>query len=289
MKTIISKIQYRNFEPGEYVEEKVRTLEESIRLIKDFPWEVQRVNNPIGITNPSITFEDADGNFLKVAPYYNKRFAVYFLKDKKFLYVKNGVESDEVNNIIRIFFDEIPFDTSTFSRKTSFFTNSKKQFYLNDFKYEIKGPFYFLDNFFYSNSFFTLIYATACFFIFIFHKETRQDKIGALICFIGFIVAACLAKLYFYASAKGKTLILSKGNDTFQYGDKDNLATFNKQKIASIIIPPAKRGLGFDSHVYKILFQDGSYLVIPDIILPPFKFSGKFPGIKIECARTNYN
>lgn len=39
MNLLISKIQHKNFEIGEFVQEKERSFEESINLIEHFPWE----------------------------------------------------------------------------------------------------------------------------------------------------------------------------------------------------------------------------------------------------------
>jgi len=39
---LISKVQYKNFEPGEFTDRRGRTYDETIALIEAFPWSQQR-------------------------------------------------------------------------------------------------------------------------------------------------------------------------------------------------------------------------------------------------------
>ena len=52
MVRLTSKIQYKNFEIGEFIEEEKRTYEEIINLIEKFPWDRERENIKIDLTNP---------------------------------------------------------------------------------------------------------------------------------------------------------------------------------------------------------------------------------------------
>jgi hypothetical protein len=282
MNTIVSKIQYKNCEPGEFKEEKVRTLNDSIQLIKDFPWAAQRTGNPVGLTNPSLTFQDNDSNFLKLAPSYNGRFILYYFKKDKCLYSRKGIELEEALKTIEQFYQESSFDYSPFVREQHPFKHLQKHFVTKHFRYEAKGMFYFLQNFIYSDfsQFFIIVIPSSV--IATLQAGGEVPIVKGLICLIIIFIIICIGRLYFYSSAKGKVLILSKGSDEFQFGDKKSLITFNKKDIASITIPGPKKGWGLENHIYKISFKDEGYLYIPDILLPSTKFTNKFPGIKLN-------
>ena len=66
MTRLISKVQYKNFEAGEFVEVCERTFNETTELIEKFPWTDQRDKIVIDLTNPSITIEGKNNDFLKL-------------------------------------------------------------------------------------------------------------------------------------------------------------------------------------------------------------------------------
>ena len=67
MTALVTKIQYNNFETGEFSEVRERTYEETVDLIEHFPWNKQREKLVIDLTNPSVTIEGGDNDFLKFA------------------------------------------------------------------------------------------------------------------------------------------------------------------------------------------------------------------------------
>ena len=69
MISLISKIQYHNFEAGEFIDRKERSYEDTISLIKAFPWATERNGLKVDLTNPSITIENSYNEFLKLALY----------------------------------------------------------------------------------------------------------------------------------------------------------------------------------------------------------------------------
>ena len=69
MTNLVSKMQYKNFEAGEFIEEKERSFDETIELIGNFPWEAQREKIVIELTNPSVTMEGKNNDYLKLCKY----------------------------------------------------------------------------------------------------------------------------------------------------------------------------------------------------------------------------
>ena len=64
MPDFISKLQYKNYEKGEFSDEKVRGLDETIQLIKNFPWTKQR-GVDVQLTGPSVTIQNEYAEYLK--------------------------------------------------------------------------------------------------------------------------------------------------------------------------------------------------------------------------------
>src|ERR1700750_2717214 len=112
MKELISKIQYKNFEPGEFIEEKNRTYEETIQLIEDFSWNEQRDHIVIDLTNPSITIEGENNDYLKLAVFFNAKFVLHYLSNEKILFTKSFTDFRESYKYIHGFFESASFDVS---------------------------------------------------------------------------------------------------------------------------------------------------------------------------------
>lgn len=83
MKTLISKLQYKNYEKGEFNNIEMRTAEETIQLIKDYPWEEQRQLASVELTCPSVTIEHDSGKFLKLGPHFGGKFCLYLSDGRK--------------------------------------------------------------------------------------------------------------------------------------------------------------------------------------------------------------
>ncbi|WP_336518274.1 hypothetical protein [Pollutibacter soli] len=88
---LISKIQYSNYETGEFSEEKERTFDEVKDVIEKFPWEKQRKGITIDLTNPSVTIHGKKNDYLKLSLFYNGRFVLYYLNQEGELSV-NGFD-----------------------------------------------------------------------------------------------------------------------------------------------------------------------------------------------------
>jgi hypothetical protein len=86
MPEFISKLQHNTYEKGEFSDEQPRDLEETINLIKDFPWDAERTLTDIQLTGPSVTILDNDLNYLKLGLYFGGKFCVYYLDKDNHLY-----------------------------------------------------------------------------------------------------------------------------------------------------------------------------------------------------------
>jgi len=135
MPEFISKLQYKTSEDGEYTDEKARSLEQTIELIKKFPWDIEQYAD-LGITGPSITILDGNGNYLKVGIYYGGKYSLYYLNSKNHLYERKNIKMDIVYATVTEFFiNEV--DPQNFEKQNYSF-GIKRLFNTNQFEYYIK-------------------------------------------------------------------------------------------------------------------------------------------------------
>ena len=81
MSLLNAKLQFNTFETGEFTEEKERTFEEVVALIRNFPWEDQTEILRVGLTNPSVTLDRNRKSFLKLLPYFHGKYALFYFHD----------------------------------------------------------------------------------------------------------------------------------------------------------------------------------------------------------------
>ena len=137
MTRLTSKIQYKNFEIGEFIEEKERTFEEIMELIERFPWELQREKIVIDLTNPSVTIQGKNNDYLKIALFYNGKFVLRYFDQKQTLYTKSISEVTDSYKYIRDYIATSVFDTNDFKKENTLFQDNAKHFISQKFNYEV--------------------------------------------------------------------------------------------------------------------------------------------------------
>lgn len=265
---MISKLQYNNYETGEFSEEKERSLKEIISLVHNFPWEKQRDYFVNGLTSPSITLEDNEGNYLKLALYYNGKFIVFFHTANNKLYSHAVIHIEDFTPIINEFISN-SIDLNSFKKEEYLGINSLKHFATNDFAYELSFKKNFLYIFFRSG-----IGFIALPFLYFFIKAAFNiNKIFPII-FLSIAAIFYIAlPLYYYFNyyifSKKLHLILSKGKNEFYYGPSNDIRIFNKNEIENIKVYSSTYSrnplAGFA--ICKILLISGEELIIPNILI----------------------
>lgn len=134
MERLISKIQYNNFETGEFIEEKERSYTETIKLIESFPWNQQRQKLLVSLTNPSVTIEGKQNDYLKLSVYFNAKYVLYYLDENNTLYTKDFTNITYAYQYIELLFLS-HFDTSDFKKQNTWLKNNQIHFVSQDFKY----------------------------------------------------------------------------------------------------------------------------------------------------------
>lgn len=280
MSKLASKVQYKNFETGEFNNIAFRTVEETIDLLEKFPWNEQRNLTSVDLTCPSITIEHSSGSFLKIGHYFNAKYCLYSLTKNRILRSRVITNLHDCYPIISDFYSGI--DLLADSEKSYFVFNPGKYFVTRSFEYTLTAGRIF--NFLlFPTGFLTLLALAILTVGFSFSSYTTLGTSVA----IGFFMVfnGCNIYLFFnyYFFTKNWYLKISKGNDRFFWGMKNNVKEYSKTDIESInqFKNPAPRNPWNDNIIYKIRFKDGEQIQFPNLLIGETDFHNKFPEHKI--------
>jgi len=276
---LLTKTQLKDYEPGEFSDCKQRTFSETRDLIEHFPWTQQRDHIAISLTNPSITIEGLAGDYLKLAPYYNGKFVLYYLDGKNHLFTYSMPTLQEAYPIIQSFFDN-KLDIAGFKHQPTPFINNRHHFVAANFTYTMSSTSTLLSVCLLSLLW--LAFPIISIFAFIAHPPsvplTCFGVIGLIFASLALILIA--SSISHYRASKGKVLSISRGNPLFQFGSIGAPATYDKKDISDIIQYGASRGFEGLKRT-EIIFKDGASINISGMIADIGTMSLKFPEQKI--------
>ena len=233
MTEVTSKLQHKEFEIGEFIAEKVRTFDESKKIIFEFPWDIERENLKVGLTNPSITFEKQKSNFLKLSTSYNQKFLLNYFNELQELHSKTFNNYAETFPFIEKYFVESTFDATEFRKENTWLKNIKQHFYTQNFIIEVTTNSAL--KYLFKTSWISFSLPISIYLIFVFIGHSRFDTLGHItIAFVIFFVGGCLNIVLFsnhYFWGRNNSLILSRGNDNFYFGNKNAIKKYSKNDI----------------------------------------------------------
>lgn len=289
MNKLVSKLQYNNFEVGEFVEAKERTLGETITLINTFPWQSQRKNLVIDLTNPSVTIEGKQGSYLKLATSYNQKFVLRYITAKNTLYNKVIETVNESIPIIQDFYLNATFNFTGFKKQPTLFKNNLMHCITNNFVYGV--TLIRIKKFLLKTSLFNLLFGlflTALVVNDSFEAVQTFNTVGLIVIFLFFLTIGgglnLLVFFRFWKYCKNKQLIISRGNELLSYKEMGEAITYSKQDIEKIIIEGHQNSrspiAGFAiSYIY---FKNGSALKIPNLLIDYEDLKHKLYTISVE-------
>ncbi|WP_259067091.1 hypothetical protein HDF24_19975 [Mucilaginibacter sp. X4EP1] len=274
MPQFISKLQYKTSEKGEYFDEKARSLKDTIELIKNFPWEREGYAD-VELTGPSITIKDEQGNYLKVGIYYGGRFSLYYLNTKRDFYKYYQIDMDKVLVLVTNFFNG-QLDLQKFD-KHRFALGAKSHFITDPFEYRIKEWKVALLTIFWDVYF--IIFFTFSIALLI----DGEELFGLVSIIIPIFPGIILFSIFFNAyKNRNQYLKISRGEDTFQFGDsKAGITNYNKSDIKKIInyIDKANKTPNL-IEIIEIIFKDDSSIIFTNMLMSSgaltYKFSDKW-------------
>lgn len=283
-KTLLSKIQHKNFEPGEFVEIHERTYDEVIAEINNFSWQKERENIVINLTNPSVTIEDEKGNYLKFEVFFNQKYVLHYFDDKEDLYTKSFEQKEEAYPFIKNFYQQETFDLSGFKKEYTWAQYNLVHFETKDFHYtwtkeRAKKYFRF-------TNWTTIVFAP--FFLVLSLFSILKEEYGAAI-FIFLITSLYWVPSLFYffrykEYSKSRMLYMTKGSDIFEYGIIGNIAIYNKNEIESITMHEVRGSKSpLSAFCYlEISFKDSSFAYIPNSLIERGELLNKLSKCSIQ-------
>jgi hypothetical protein len=286
-----SKIQYKNFEPGEFVDIRERNYDDTIALIETFPWTTQREKIAIDLTNPSVTIEGKNKDFLKCSIYYNGKFVLNYLDQQQVLYTKSISQLSDGYEYIRHFFEHSTPDITSFKKQTTWLQHNLKHFLTRDFHYFLTAKS--IRRYLVSTSGLNLMTS-----IILLVLSFSLDNLGPIVLFIILMVIIIFGGglhlfLFFtyYHYLKGKVLIMSRGNDQFYFGTAGSPIKYDKKDILQykIIKTSGSRNLFSEFAIVEIDLKDGTVLKIPNLLIRHEELEYKlFEYPKIEVSAFPY-
>ena len=282
MNVLVSKVQFKISEKGEFHEIAERTLADTISLILNYPWDTERSFAPIKLTCPSITIEHPIGTYLKIGPYFSGKFSLYYLNTNNKVYLKIVNTLDDASVWIKAYFEEKP-ELRGFE-KYAYTINASAHFQTNSFEYIIDRKA--TTTFF----IFPILIVPPIFFMCWLKYLERPESFNPMIV-VGMLlflllIFSPLTYLFFnYLSAdKDNYLQISIGHDEFSYGTVDNKKSYSKENIAEInafgIIN--SRSPWSECEVFIITFKNGEKIRFTSLIISRDKLRQKFPDHQIK-------
>jgi len=271
MTKLISKVQYKNFEPGEFTDVKERNYEETIEIIERFPWNNQRDKIIIDLTNPSVTIEGNNKDFLKFALFFNQKYVLHYFDETQTLFTRSFINLKDGYEYIKNYFEQPKFDTTEFKKETTWLQHNLKHFVTQDFRYAVTPKS--VNNYLLSTSGMNFCLSIVL-LIFVISKGLNLINVIGLIMLLlaMFLIGGGLHLILFfnyYNYVKNKILIMSKGNDNFYFGDRGNLLKYDKKDILqyTTIRSHGSRNQFNGFAIVEIEFKNGTMLKIPNLLV----------------------
>jgi hypothetical protein len=255
---LVSKIQYKNFEDGEFIETNLRSFDEIIELI-----------------------EGMNNNFIKLALYFNGKFALYYLDDSQCLFIKTIKQLPDTYDFIKTFYTNGYLDTTSFEKELTK-ENSLNYFATNPFRYGLDSNAVLLNAF---SSFWFEVLSSIFIFILVFFLDgvnVHTILFSTMLSLLFVLVAkgrSLLHYFFYYKYAKENVLIISKNNDSFYFGPKNSPKQYYKQDILKYTSFYLSR-ISKDYIASKIVFKNGEILIIPAQIIDYISLSDKLHSIR---------
>ncbi|MBS7565297.1 hypothetical protein KHS38_12860 [Mucilaginibacter sp. Bleaf8] len=272
MKKLITKLQYKNFERGEFISEQYRTLEETHELIKQYPWDTQRHFTDIEPTGPSVTIDRGRGEYLKIGLYFNQKFCLYLFNRHNSLYEYHTASQQEVYDIVTKFFSDANLEPSFEKHLISI--GSESHFKNKNFLYSLNTGQIIA-------KYILLLLLTACILCSLTIATIIFFPAGTLLLLAGYgLFKFHSLYLSHYQKSKNVGLKLSRGINEFTYSKNGVSKTYNKTDIKQIdVFSSASNTKNSDLIFYQIIFNDSTEIRISGQVIAQQVFVQKFPGM----------
>lgn len=275
---LLTKIQLKDAEPGEFADAQPRTYQETLDLITHFPWSEQRDHIAISLTNPSITIEGAAGVYLKLATYYNDKFILYYLDKSNHLYTLPVSSLQDAYPVLQSFFDNTSFTPAGFKKNYTPFANNRAHFQTGLFTYTMQPVRALLSTEMLAAMFLFTPFFASVVLMFSPHRKPDSLVIISLITIIFTIPAGLIITQFInhIRRSRNKTLTISRSARLFSFGDISSPVTYDKQDIRDVLLYGSYKGSEKLKRT-EIVFHDGTSINISGLIIEQPTLKLKFP------------
>jgi hypothetical protein len=279
-----SKLQYRYFEPGEFVSIEDRTFAEAVELIKQYPWYEQRDAKTVDLTCPSVTIRNTKGDYLKVGPGHTY-FNLYLYTSHGKLLKRVSEDMDYVITAVKDFYDNKQLEGLYRER---FLFDVKKHFETNAFEYKVTWRRILIFSWFKIIGF-SLLFLIPLIFI---YPEKTTLKTFLILFPYWFLISGInvLLLINYWIHDKKLILKISRGQDLFWYGKGDKLTLYNKKDIAAIreYQPPQTKNPWGDNSVFRIEFKNGDVVKFTNLLIPSLSLLYKTADLRLITIRKTF-
>jgi hypothetical protein len=272
-----SKLQYKYYEPGEFVSVEERTLEQVVDLIKQYPWYEQRDATTVDLTCPSITIRNTKGDYLKIGPGYTY-FNLYLYASHDKLLTRDNEDLDFVLSTVKDFYNN--HEIKGFYREWFLF-NVKKHFETNTFEYRVtmKALLTF-------SSFKTIFYSLITLAPLLVIRFIDYTAIILLIIFLFWLLFAgvnLLLLLNYWHHDRKSVIKITRGQDTFWYGKGNTPKLYNKNDIRTIhTVEPytTNKNPWAGNDITIITFTSGEMIKFSSLLISSSSIYYKVPDVR---------
>lgn len=283
-KTLLSKIQHKNFEPGEFVDIRLRTYVELTGEIDRFPWQQERDGIVINLTNPSVTVEDGKGNYLKFEVFFLQKFVLHYFDTEETLYTKSFARREDAYPFIENLYRQESFDLAGFKKEYTWAQYNLVHFKTKDFHYTLTRRR--RQKYFWYTNWATAVFAPV--FLFLSLLQVFKAQYGAAVLVLLITAVFWVPSLFYFLRyvkySRDRILYMTKGSDTFQYGINGAVATYNKQEIESVVMHETRNSKSpLSAFCYlEMNFKDGAAIYIPNSLVERTELLNKLSQFSIR-------
>jgi hypothetical protein len=278
---LISKVQFKRSEKGEFHDIAQRSLNETISLILDYPWDTERNLASVELTCPSVTVEHSVGTFLKIGPYFSGKFSLYYLDTNTSVYLKTADTLEDAVVWVKAYFEQN--GKLNWPEKCGFTFRPASHFRTNTFEYTVDRKAIF--TFFKFPIFFSPFLLIICLLSYLNRPENFNMLAPVALLFLLLLIASPLGYLFFNYLSVGKYsyLQISKGHDEFLYGRIDQKRSYSKLDVKEINAYGVRysRSPWRECEVFLISFKNGEEIRFTSLLIDSDTLRNKFPDHQI--------